>query len=60
MDVVVEVNEQKAMVALGRFRLSLQENEELMSQIGASMLLSVRRTFRKQGMPAGSWAPRPS
>lgn len=56
-EVVVEVNDQKAMVALGRFRLSLQENEELMSQIGASMLLSVRRTFRDQGVPAGSWAP---
>ncbi|MGH2344654.1 MAG: hypothetical protein ACRDG4_05475, partial [Chloroflexota bacterium] len=57
MDVVVNVDESKAMVALGRFRLSLQENEELMSEIGASQLVSVRRTFREQGVPAHSWAP---
>lgn len=57
MNVVVEVDESKALVALGRFRLSLQENEELMSQIGASMLLSVRKTFRESGVPAHSWAP---
>ncbi len=54
---VIKVDSSKALVALGRFRLSLQENDELMRQIGASMLLSVRRTFREQGVPANSWVP---
>jgi phage gpG-like protein len=54
---VVQVDDGKVVVALGRFRLSLAQNEELMKQIGASQLLSVRRTFRDQGVPAGSWVP---
>lgn len=54
---VIRVDSSRAMVALGRFRLSLQENDELMRQIGASQLLSVRRTFRDQGVPANSWVP---
>lgn len=53
----VTVDDSKVLVALGRFRLSLQQDEELMSEIGASMLVSIRRTFREQGVPAGSWAP---
>lgn len=57
MDVVVNVDDSKALVALGRFRLSLQQNEELMSEIGAAMLLSVRKTFRHQGVPDHSWVP---
>ena len=54
---IVQVDATKVTVALGRFRLSLSQNEELMEQIGASQLLSVRRTFREQGVPAGSWVP---
>ena len=55
--VSVQVDGSKALVALGRFRLSLQENEGLMRQIGMAMLISIRRTFREQGSPAGSWVP---
>lgn len=55
--VAVKVDDSKVLVALGRFRLSIQENEELMSEIGAAMLVSIRRTFREQGSPAGSWVP---
>jgi phage gpG-like protein len=54
---IVTVDAGQANIALSRFRLSLQENEELMTEIGASMLVSVRRTFREQGVPAGSWVP---
>jgi phage gpG-like protein len=54
---LVQVDDSKVVVALGRFHLSLVQNEELMNQIGASQLLSVRRTFRDQGVPAGSWVP---
>jgi|SRR5579885_253905 phage virion morphogenesis protein len=54
---VIKVDASRALVALGRFRLSLQENDELMRQIGMSMLVSVRRTFREQGVPANSWVP---
>ena len=57
MDVFVQVDDSKALVALGRFRLSLQQNDELLNQIGASQLLSVRKTFREQGVPAHSWVP---
>jgi len=28
-----------------------------MQQIGMSMLVSIRRTFREQGSPANSWMP---
>lgn len=54
---VVQVDDSRVVVALGKFRLSLQQNQELMEEIGQSQLLSVRRTFRDQGVPAGSWAP---
>jgi phage gpG-like protein len=54
---IVQVDDSSVVVALGRFRLSLGQNEELMNQIGASQLASVRRTFRDQGVPAGSWVP---
>jgi phage virion morphogenesis protein len=53
----VQVDSSRATVALGKFRLSLEQNAELMQEIGASQLLSVRRTFREQGSPAGSWMP---
>jgi phage virion morphogenesis protein len=54
---VIKVDSSKVLVALGRFRLSLQENDELMKQVGMYMLLSVRRTFRSQGVPDNSWVP---
>lgn len=54
---IVQVDNSSVVVALGRFRLSLAQNEALMNEIGASQLLSVRRTFRDQGVPANSWVP---
>lgn len=53
----VKVDDSQVTIALGRFRLSLAENEQLMTEIGASQLASVYRTFRDQGSPSGSWAP---
>lgn len=54
---MIQVDSSRVVVALGSFRLSLVQNEELMRQIGISQLVSVRRTFREQGSPAGSWVP---
>lgn len=54
---VVNVDDGRVVIALGKFQLSLAQNEELMREIGQSQLLSVRRTFREQGVPSGSWAP---
>lgn len=54
---VVQVENERVVIALGQFRLSLVQNRELMQEIGNSQLLSVRRTFRDQGSPAGSWVP---
>ncbi len=54
---IVQVDSGRVVLALGRFQLGIRQNEELMRTIGASMLVSVRRTFREQGSPAGSWAP---
>jgi phage gpG-like protein len=53
----IKVDSSKALVALGRFQLSIRENEELLTLIGLAMLVSVRRTFREQGVPANSWVP---
>ena len=54
---VIQVDDANVKVALGKFRLSLQAKGELMQQIGMSMLVSIRRTFREQGSPANSWMP---
>ena len=54
---IIQVDDSRVVVALGKFRLALSQNQELMEEIGASQLLSVRRTFRDEGSPAGSWAP---
>ena len=51
---VIKVDDSKVVIGLGRFSLSLAQNGELMQEIGMSQLLSVRRTFREQGVPAGS------
>lgn len=52
---VIEVDDRNVRIALGRFRLALGQKWELMRQIGAMMLVSVRRTFRTEGVPSGSW-----
>jgi phage gpG-like protein len=54
---VIQVDESRAVVALGRFHLSLQQHYELTRELGMSQLVSVRRTFREQGSPANSWVP---
>jgi phage gpG-like protein len=54
---IISVNSSQVTVALGKFGLSLAQNDELMQEIGASQLLSIRRTFRDEGVPARSWAP---
>ena len=54
---IVQVENGRVILALGRFQLGIRQNEELMRTIGAGQLVSVRRTFRESGSPAGSWAP---
>lgn len=54
---VIQVDESRVVLALTKFSLSLQQHDELMREIGASQLVSVRRTFREQGSPANSWVP---
>jgi phage gpG-like protein len=53
---VIQVDDGRVVIGLKRFQLSLEQNEELMRQIGTSQLASIRRTFRDEGVPAGSWA----
>jgi len=55
--VAIQVDSANVQVALGKFRLALQQKGELMQQIGMYMLGSIRRTFREQGSPANSWMP---
>jgi phage gpG-like protein len=55
--VSVQVDDSGATVALGKFRLNLAQNEELMRDMGGVMLLSIAKTFREEGSPAGSWMP---
>lgn len=52
---IVKVDADRVVIGLGKFRLSLVQNQELMQEIGASQLVSIRRTFREEGSPAGSW-----
>lgn len=54
---VVQVDDRHALIALAQFRMGIRENEELLRELGAAMYVSVRRTFRDQGSPEGSWAP---
>lgn len=51
----IKVDDSRLVVALGKFQGSLAQNEELMRQIGQSELVSIRRNFRDEGVPAGSW-----
>ncbi len=55
--IVVKVDAGKVTVALSRFALSLSGKDELLRTIGLGQLVSVRRTFRDQGSPGGSWPP---
>jgi phage gpG-like protein len=57
MTVSVQVDDLGATVALGKFRLNLAQNEELMRDLGGVMLPSIAKTFREEGSPAGSWMP---
>jgi phage gpG-like protein len=53
----IQVDQSRTVVALGAFRLSVEQRGELMQELGMSQLVSVRRTFRERGSPAGSWVP---
>jgi phage virion morphogenesis protein len=53
----IQVDSSRVQVALGKFKLSLMQRDQLLDEIGAAQLVSVRRTFREQGSPAGSWVP---
>ena len=57
MTEVIQVDDSRATVALGKFRLNLAQDEELMRTMGGVMLLSIAKTFREEGSPAGSWMP---
>ncbi len=54
---IVTVNSEGVTVALRKLRLNLQRREKMYRDMGLAMLVSVRRTFREQGSPAGSWVP---
>lgn len=54
---VIQVDDSKVVIGLGRFSLSLEQNEELMKDIGYSQMKSIYLTFKEQGSPAGSWVP---
>lgn len=54
---IIQVEGKGVTIALGRMQLNLQRREEMYSAMGAVMLVSIRRTFREQGSPAGSWVP---
>ena len=57
MSEVVAINKDGAVIALNKLQVSLQHREEMYRAMGAAMLVSIRRTFREQGSPAGSWVP---
>ena len=52
---VIQVDSREVQLGLGRFGLSLSRTDTLMRNIGLLMLVSIRRTFRESGSPAGSW-----
>ncbi len=53
----VSVDSGKVTVALGTFRATLQDRQELLRVIGEGQLQSIYKTFAEQGSPAGSWPP---
>ncbi len=54
---VVQVNNQGVVIAVRKLQLNLQRREEMYTAMGSAMLVSIRRTFREQGSPTGSWVP---
>src|SRR5579875_1028331 len=56
-DEIVKVENGGVQLALGRFASNLRQRSSLLKELAAGMLVSVRRTFREQGVPANSWAP---
>ena len=54
---LITVDQGRVVIALRNLQLNLQRREELLSAMGAAMLVSIRRTFREQGSPADSWVP---
>ena len=55
--VVIKSDASNVTVSLRQFSLSLGAREELLGNIARGQLVSVRRTFREEGSPAGSWMP---
>lgn len=53
----ITVDDSRVVIGLGRLELLLAQRTELMQEIGNGQLVSIRRTFREEGSPAGSWAP---
>jgi phage gpG-like protein len=52
---VIQIDTATVNVSLGRFRASLAQKGALMKQIGGAMVVSIFKTFREEGSPAGSW-----
>lgn len=57
MSDVITVNKDGVTIGLRRLQLNLQHRDEMYRAMGAAMLVSIRRTFREQGSPSGSWVP---
>jgi phage gpG-like protein len=53
----VQVETERAVVALGAFRLLPDRQAMLLQQLGNAQLQSVYKTFEEEGSPAGSWVP---
>src|SRR5579863_9415557 len=54
MDLVVKVNGERAALAIERFRLNLQQKEDLLNTLGAGQLQSIYKTFDDEGP---GWPP---
>ncbi len=52
---VVEVRSEQAILALNLYGLSFSQKLDLMQILGNFMMASIRKTFREEGSPAGSW-----
>lgn len=57
MSGVIQVEDGIVRIGLSRLQMLFAQSKDLMDEIGASMLVSIRRTFREQGSPAHSWVP---
>ena len=52
---VIQIDDASVKVSLGKFRALLAQKGELMKQLGGAMVVSIFKTFREEGSPAGSW-----